>query len=109
MNKILTKTTVDHIKTAGTKVVDLRQRILASKTMLFLLHFLEVQIPMVLGMIPWHPVVCCAACANLCGSVPARFGPVNPRPWPVHDYPDGGLDGYPPAWLAAQPGDGLPC
>ena len=57
MNSILTKTTVDHIKTAGTKVIDLRQRILASKTMRFLLHFLEMQIPMVLGMIPWHPVV----------------------------------------------------
>ena len=57
MNTILTKTTVDHIKTAGTKVFDLRQRILASKTMRFLLHFLEMQIPMILGMIPWHWLV----------------------------------------------------
>ena len=57
MGTFLTKTTVDHIKMAGTKVIDLRKRILASKTMRFLLHFLEMQIPMVLGMIPWHPVV----------------------------------------------------
>ena len=57
MNTILTKTTVDHLKTAGRKVFDLQQRILALKTMRFLLHFLEMQIPMGLGMIAWHPVV----------------------------------------------------
>ena len=57
MNTILTKTPVDHIKTVGTRVYDQRLRSLALKAWRFLLHFLEMQIPMGLGMLPWHLLV----------------------------------------------------
>lgn len=56
MNTILTKTHADHTEITATKA-DNPGRKLALKTMRFLLHFLEMQIAMVLGMIPWHPVV----------------------------------------------------
>ncbi len=55
MNTILAKTHGDH--TNATRMKADNRRNLASKTVRFLMHFLEMQIPMVLGMIPWHPVV----------------------------------------------------
>lgn len=54
MNTVLTKTHADHTNDAGTKG---HRSNLASKTVRFLLHFLEMQIAMGLGMIPWHLLV----------------------------------------------------
>ena len=56
MNTILAETHGDHTNATGMKA-DNRRRNLASKIVRFLLHFLEMQIAMVLGMIPWHLLV----------------------------------------------------
>jgi len=54
---MITKTTIDPRSTDSMQERNERIRTVASKAGRFLLHFLEMQIPMVLGMIPWHPVV----------------------------------------------------
>ena len=56
MNTTLTQAPADHTNAAGTRAED-QQSNLASKTVRFLLHFLEMQIAMVVGMIPWHWLV----------------------------------------------------
>lgn len=56
MKTILTKNHASHTNTVITRS-DEQQSNLASKTVRFLLHFLEMQIAMGLGMIPWHWLV----------------------------------------------------
>lgn len=56
MKTILTKSHARPTNASGTKA-DAQQSNLASKTVRFLLHFLEMQIAMGLGMIPWHWLV----------------------------------------------------
>ena len=56
MNTILTKSHESHTNAVGTKAGD-QKSYLASKIVRFLFHFLEMQIAMGLGMIPWHWLV----------------------------------------------------
>ena len=49
MKTLVTKTTINQMKAVVTQVHDLSVRDLAPKVRRFLLHFLELQIPMVLG------------------------------------------------------------
>jgi hypothetical protein len=56
MTTILTKTHAKHANAAGMNADDHRSN-RASKTVRFLLHFLEMQTAMGLGMIPWHWLV----------------------------------------------------
>ena len=57
MNTVAEKTTIDQMGTVPTQARHLWMSELAPRVGRFLLHFLEMQIPMLLGMIPWHPVV----------------------------------------------------
>lgn len=56
MTTILTKMRAKHTDSAGMKA-DTPQSHRVTKTVRFLLHFLEMQAAMVLGMIPWHWLV----------------------------------------------------
>lgn len=57
MTAVTTNTNLDHAKNARTQLPVHQLRNPASKMVRFLLHYLEMQIPMVLGMIPWHLLV----------------------------------------------------